>query len=197
MTKINAAIIGASGYTGAELLRWGLNHPHLQFTALVAESNAGKTMGELYPQFKAHPELPTLTKIDALDWSSIEVAFCCLPHGTSQAVILTIPEHVRVIDLSADFRLRSLKDYEQWYGSAHAAPELQEEAVYGLTEHYRQAVEKARIVACPGCYPTSSLLPLIPLHKAGLLDRRSGIIVDAKSGVTGAGRIAKVATLFP
>ncbi len=188
------AVIGASGYTGAELIRLLLQHPHVQISTLVAESNAGKEMAEIYPHL-AMAGLPTLVKLDAVDFSDIDIVFCCLPHATGQRIIKDLPEHLKVIDLSADFRLRDPALYEEWYNTAHIATELQKEAVYGLTEHAYDALKEARIVACPGCYPTSMLLPLLPLLDAEMIDPNH-IIVDAKSGMTGAGRNARVPNLY-
>lgn len=188
------AILGASGYTGAELLRLLLPHPQVRIAALTGESQAGKPLGEVYPHL-AFAGMPGLVTVEQVDFSGIDAVFCCLPHGTTQAVIAALPDHVKVIDLSADFRLADPALYAQWYGHPHAAPELQKEAVYGLTEHARDAVSKARLVANPGCYPTSAQLPLMPLLKLGLISR-AGIIIDAKSGITGAGRSAKQANLF-
>lgn len=189
------AVLGASGYTGAELVGFLLNHPHVNIVALSADSKAGKAYAELYPHFCAH-NLPVLQTIDAIDFSGVDVVFCCLPHATTQAVVNTLPEHCVVIDLSADFRLRDEATYAQWYGHAHQASALQQQAVYGLSEHYREAVKSARLVANPGCYPTSVLLPLLPLLKAGLVDVNAGIIADAKSGVSGAGRSLKENLLY-
>jgi len=188
------AIIGASGYTGAELIRILLNHPHVSIKALTGDSQAGKDIGEVYPhlRFKGLPKLVTLGQVD---FSSIDLAFCCLPHGTTQTVIAGLPAHLKIIDLSADFRLTDPVQYAQWYGHEHQAVGLQKEAVYGLTEIAREAIKKARLVANPGCYPTSVTLPLIPLLKAGAI-LPEGIIIDAKSGVTGAGRSARQANLF-
>jgi len=123
------------------------------------------------------------------------VAFCALPHGTTQAVVKTIPVSVRIIDISADFRLTDVEAYATWYGHRHQATELQAEAVYGLTEHRRDQIRTARLIANPGCYPTSAQLPLVPLLKAGLIDPDE-IIIDSKSGVTGAGREAKQDSLY-
>ncbi|NBO18954.1 MAG: N-acetyl-gamma-glutamyl-phosphate reductase [Proteobacteria bacterium] len=191
---INVAILGASGYTGAELLRLLAGHPHVAIKALTGDSQAGKPMAEVYPHLR-FKNLPNLIRQEELDYAGIDVAFCCLPHGASQAVISAIPAYVRVIDLSADFRLSDPAQYAQWYGHEHQAVDLQNIAVYGLTEHARDDVAKARLVANPGCYPTSASLPLVPLLKAGLIET-TGIIIDAKSGVTGAGRSAKQANLF-
>jgi N-acetyl-gamma-glutamyl-phosphate reductase len=140
-------------------------------------------------------DLPILAKIDEVDWSGVDFAFCCLPHGLTQEVIAKLPAHLRIVDLSADFRLTDIDSYATWYGHAHLAPELQKQAVYGLTELNRDAVRKARLVANPGCYPTAAQLPLIPLVAAGLI-LADDIIIDAKSGVTGAGRDAKQGSLY-
>jgi N-acetyl-gamma-glutamyl-phosphate reductase len=139
--------------------------------------------------------LPDLVRIEDADFADIDLVFCGLPHGTTQEVIAGLPRHLKVVDLSADFRLADVALYAQWYGHEHKAPELQKDAVYGITELARDAVRQARLVANPGCYPTSALLPLVPLVEGGLIDA-DDIIIDAKSGVTGAGRAAKEASLF-
>ncbi len=192
--KVAVAIIGASGYTGAELARLLVRHPQVEITALTAGRKVGRRLGEVFPHL-AGAGLPDLVSIDAADWDAAEVAFCCLPHGTARDVVAGLPRHLKVIDLSADFRLADVALYGRWYGQAHRAPELLKEAVYGLTEVARDAVSKARLVANPGCYPTAALLPLIPLLDAGLIDARE-IVIDAKSGVSGAGRAANESTLY-
>lgn len=194
MQTLNIAILGASGYTGAELIRLLLPHPHANIALLTGDSQAGKEMGEVYPHLR-FAGLPKLISMDQADFAHIDLVFCCLPHGTTQTVIAALPKHVRVIDLSADFRLANPETYKEWYGHAHQAVELQKEAVYGLTEHARDAIKQARLVANPGCYPTSVQLPLIPLLKNKLIDP-SGIIIDAKSGMTGAGRGAQANHLY-
>lgn len=194
MERVRIGVLGASGYTGAELLRLLISHPVADIRWLTADRNAGQPLGALFPHL-AHFGLPTLAKLDAVDLGSVDVVFCCLPHGLTQDVVRTLPKSVRVVDLSADFRLRDLAAYEATYGRPHSAPALQAEAVYGLSEHYRGMIEKARLVANPGCYTTAAELPLIPLLQDGLI-AKDGIIIDAKSGVTGAGRAAKEANLF-
>ena len=192
--RIRIAILGASGYTGAELLRILAHHPNADIVALTADRQAGKKIGSVFPHL-ARQNLPDLVAIPEVDWSKVELVFCCLPHGTTQDVISALPGHLRILDLSADFRLADPEVYAQWYGHAHRAVQLQREAVYGLTEVARTAIGNARLVAVPGCYPTGSQLPLIPLVKAGLIDA-DDIVIDAKSGVTGAGRAAKESSLF-
>lgn len=191
---INAAILGASGYAGGELVRLLARHPNVAIRALTAERRAGRTMAEVFPHL-AGLDLPRLAAIGDVDWTGIDVAFCALPHGTTQDVVAALPEHLKVIDLSADFRFADIETYAEWYGHPHRAPELQKGAVYGLTEIKRKDIAAARLVAVPGCYPTGALLPLIPLIEAGQIEA-DGIIIDAKSGVSGAGRAAKEAFLF-
>ena len=192
--KKRVAIIGASGYTGAELIRFLVNHPHIEIKALTGESQAGKKLREVYPHLD-FANLPDLVTLSQVDYSEIDIVFCCLPHGTTQEFIASLPNHVKIIDLSADFRLADVETYAKWYGHEHKAKELQKSAIYGLTEINREAIKTAKLVANPGCYPTSAQLPLIPLLKANLISAEN-IIIDAKSGVTGAGRAAKQATLF-
>ena len=192
--KIRIAILGASGYTGAELLRLLAGHERAEIVALTAERSAGKPIEDVFPHL-AGRGLPRLVKNDEVDWSKVDFVFCGLPHGTTQEVIAALPKHLRICDLSADFRLADVGTYAQWYGHAHRAPALQKEAVYGITELARPAIGNARLVANPGCYPTSAQLPLVPLVKAALIDA-DDIVIDAKSGVTGAGREAKQTSLF-
>jgi N-acetyl-gamma-glutamyl-phosphate reductase len=193
LERVRIAILGASGYTGAELLRILAHHPNAEIVALTADRQVGKTIGAVFPHL-AGRKLPDLVAIDAVDWSKVDLVFCCLPHGTTQEVVARLPAHLRICDLSADFRLPP-DLYAQWYGHAHRAPELQREAVYGLTEVMRAAVANARLVAVPGCYPTGAQLPLVPLVKAAQIDA-DDIVIDAKSGVTGAGRSLRETSLF-
>jgi N-acetyl-gamma-glutamyl-phosphate reductase len=197
--KAKIGVLGASGYTGAELLRLLLCHPRAQIVLLTADRRAGKTMGEVFPQF-APFGLPTLTSIEDADWQALglDVAFCALPHGTTQKVIsdlLARAPRTKVVDLSADFRLADPAAHARWYGHTHAAPKLQQEAVYGLTEIYRDKIKGARLVANPGCYTTCAELPLIPLLKAKAIDPDE-IVIDAKSGMTGAGRSVREDMIF-
>jgi len=198
-TKTKVGVLGASGYTGSELVRMLLQHPRAETALLTAERSAGKAMREVFPQFSPYA-LPQLIALDGLDWAkaALDVAFCALPHATTQKVIkdlLAKAPATKVVDLSADFRLADPAAYAKWYGHEHHAPELQKEAVYGLTEIHRREIRRARLVANPGCYTTCAQLPLIPLIKAKAIELDE-IVVDAKSGMTGAGRAAKEAMLF-
>jgi len=191
---IRAAVLGASGYTGADLIRLVARHPNIQITALIAKSHAGQKLAQVFPHL-ASLDVPPLVTVDDVDWETVDVAFCGLPHGTAHGEIAKLPERIKVIDMSADFRLRDLGTYAEWYGGEHSAPALLDGAVYGLTEHYRDQIKTARLVACPGCYPTAVLLALVPLTRAKCIEP-DGIIIDAKSGVSGAGRSLKQNILF-
>ena len=187
--KKKIAILGASGYTGAELIRLLATHPGLDITALTGERKAGQPLASVFP-FLRHMALPDLTRIDQVDFGAVDLAFCALPHATSQAVIHDLPRDLRIVDLSADFRLRDPADYEKWYGKPHAAPDIQAEAVYGLTEFYRDAIRSARLVAGTGCNAATGQYALRPLIQAGVIDL-DDIILDLKCGVSGAGRALK------
>ncbi|BAQ69587.1 N-acetyl-gamma-glutamyl-phosphate reductase [Rhodovulum sulfidophilum] len=185
----SVAILGASGYTGAELIRLIATHPDLRITALSGERKAGMAMASVFPHLR-HLDLPDLVKIDEIDFASVDLVFCALPHATSQAVINKLPRDLQIVDLSADFRLRDPAAYEKWYGKPHAAVELQQEAVYGLTEFYRDEIRRARLVACTGCNAAAGQYALRPLIEAGLIDLDE-IVIDLKAGVSGAGRALK------
>jgi N-acetyl-gamma-glutamyl-phosphate reductase len=191
---IRAAVLGASGYTGADIVRLAARHPAIKINALIAKGYAGHPLAQVFPHL-ASLDLPPLVTSDRVDWRKIDVVFGGLPHGTAHAEIAKLPENVKVIDMSADFRLRDPRTYAEWYGGEHLAPKILKDAVYGLTEHYRDKIRNARIVACPGCYPTAVLLALLPLVKAKLI-LTVDIIIDAKSGVSGAGRTLKQNILF-
>jgi len=193
-SKLKIGVLGASGYTGADLVRLLATHPNAEIRVLTANQHAGKPMREVYPHLGAL-DLPDLVKWEDADWSGLDVAFCGLPHGTTQEIVAAMPDGLKVVDLSADFRLRDPEVYAEWYGHPHQALQLQEEAVYGLTELNRPAVQAARLVACPGCYPTAALLALVPVVGAGLVESED-VVIDAKSGVTGAGRKVTQQLLF-
>ncbi|WP_120504788.1 N-acetyl-gamma-glutamyl-phosphate reductase [Sulfitobacter mediterraneus] len=185
----NIAILGASGYTGAELIRLIAGHSSMTIKALGGNSKAGQQMSEVFPHLR-HLDLPTLVTIDDIDFSDIDLCFCALPHKTSQEVIAALPKTLKIVDLSADFRLRDPAEYEKWYGNPHAALEQQKEAVYGLTEFYRKEIAAARLVAGTGCNAATGQFALRPLVAAGVIDLDE-IILDLKCAVSGAGRALK------
>src|SRR5271166_6798474 len=192
--KVKIGVIGASGYTGADLIRLAACHPSMEITLLAANTHAGKALSDVFPHL-GFTQAPPLVKAEDADWATCDAVFCGLPHGTAQDIIATLPRSVKIIDMSADFRLKDTGTYAKWYGREHAAPHLVRDAAYGLTEFYREQIAAARLVACPGCYPTAALLALLPLVSAKLIDA-TDIIIDAKSGVSGAGRSLKQNILF-
>ena len=192
--KINVCVLGASGYTGSDFIRLAARHPRITITALTAHAHAGKEMAEVFPHLSSL-DLPRLTTLEEVDFSTTDAVVCGLPHGTTQKLISELPQHIRIVDMSADFRLRNPTTYEETYGKSHQALELQKSAAYGLSELNREAIRKSRLVACPGCYPTAALLALCPPLEGGVICVED-IIIDAKSGVTGAGRGLKQNTLF-
>ena len=187
------AVLGASGYTGAELVRLLSIHPNFEIAALTADRKAGLSLAEVFPHL-GHLDL-NLLKIDEVDFEAIDLVFCALPHGATHKLYRDWPKHLKVVDLSADFRLEDPDAYQKWYGASHEAVDLQPEAVYGLPEFYRERIRTARLVANTGCYVATSLLALVPLLKAGAIEI-DPIVIDAKSGVSGAGRALKEGTLF-
>ena len=190
-----AAILGASGYTGAEAVRLITGHPNLRLKALTGHSRAGQALADVYPNFSMLG-LPDIVTWQEVDWDDIDVVFACLPHGASQDTIAQIIDKVEtVIDLSADFRLKDAALYAKTYGRSHDHTNLLAGAVYGLTEYARQDLKGAKLVACPGCYPTCTLLSLLPAIDADMIEMDQ-IIIDAKSGVTGAGRKASMNLIY-
>ena len=187
-------ILGASGYTGAELVRLIATHPQMEIAALTADRKAGMEMAAVFPHLR-HLSLPTLTKIGEVDFSTLDLVFCALPHATSQEVIRDLPKDLKIVDLSADFRLDDVELYAQWYGHAHYAPEMQKEAVYGLTEFYRDDIAKGRLIAGTGCNSATGQFAIRPLLRAGVIDPGE-IIIDMMCGVSGAGRSPKEGTLY-
>lgn len=193
---IKVAVVGASGYAGQELLRLLVQHPDVEITAIASQSNAGKSYSNVYPSFKTFIDKVCVEENIAELAKSVEVIFFALPHGaTAQRVTQKLIDQVRVIDLGSDFRLKDPAAYDRWYGVAHPHPELLPKSVYGLCEIHREAIKSARLVASPGCYATCAILALYPLLKRNLVDRDS-LIVDAKSGVSGAGRSVNLGVHF-
>ena len=188
------AILGASGYTGAELVRMIATHPSIEIAALSADRTAGMAMGDVFPHLR-HLDLPKLVTIDEIDFSGIDLVFCALPHATTQEVVARLPRTLKIVDLSADFRLRDPAEYEKWYGKPHAALDLQKEAVYGLTEFYRDEIARARLVAGTGCNAATGQFALRPLIAAGVIDLDE-IVLDLKAAASGAGRSLKEHLLF-
>lgn len=198
-TPVQVGIVGASGYSGEELVHLLLRHPLVELTAITSRQNAGQSLAQVFPKFSGSPKSSTLRfsepKADLLAHQA-EIVFLALPHGVAAEFAAPLLDHgCRVIDLSADFRLRDPQLYREYYGHEHPAPELLKKAVYGLPELYREDIRSALLIASPGCYPTSILLPLIPLLRAGLV-KPSSIIADSLSGVSGAGRRAELDYLF-
>ena len=191
-SKLKAAILGASGYTGAETVRLLAAHRRVDAVAATGHSLAGKQLSEIFPHLAGPTDLPVV-KADDVAWDDVDVAFSCLPHGTSQDLIETLPNHVKVVDLSADYRLRDAALYAQTYGREHLNAARTAAVKYGLPEWRGTSLAGESLVACPGCYPTATLLALLPLM--GVIDA-DHIIVDAKSGVSGAGRGLKEGNLF-
>ncbi|MEM9060821.1 MAG: N-acetyl-gamma-glutamyl-phosphate reductase [Pseudomonadota bacterium] len=188
MTK-SIAILGASGYTGAELIRFIATHPEMHIEALAADRKAGMAMAEVFPHLR-HLDLPVLCKIGEIDFSTIDLCFCGLPHATSQEVIRDLPRDLKIVDLSADFRLRDPEIYAHWYGHEHLALDVQDEAVYGLTEFYRDEIKATRVTAGTGCNAATGMYPVLPLLEVGAIDPED-IIINLATGVSGAGRSPK------
>ena len=192
---MKVAVVGASGYTGLELLRILLRHPEFELAAVTSEQRAGRAVGEAFPALRGRLDLAFEANEPSALAGRVELAFTALPHAASAPTVAALRgAGIRVIDLSADYRLRSLETYRSWYGE-HAAPEPLPTAVYGLPEWYGDALRSAELVATPGCYPTSALLPLLPLLADGMVETQ-GIHIDAKSGVSGAGRSLADGYLF-
>ena len=198
-TSVKVAIVGASGYSGEELVHLLLSHPQAELTAVTSRQYAGQTLAQVFPKYASHPKARALRFTEpnaALLAKQAEVVFLALPHGVAaEFAVPLLQAGCQVIDLSADFRLRSAAVYQEFYAHEHPAPDLLDKAVYGLPEVYREAIHGAMLVACAGCYPTSILLPLIPLLRAKLIDPGS-LIANSLSGVSGAGRKAELDYLF-
>lgn len=191
---LRVGVFGASGYAGGELVRLLAPDPDIDLAALTADRHAGRAFSAVFPHL-GHLDLPHLQRIEDVAADDLDVVFTALPQGTTQEIVAALPAGVRVVDFSADFRLRDPATYAAWYGRPHAAPNLQATAVYGLTEMYRRDVAAARLVANPGCYTTTAELALMPLLSRALIAPQD-IVIDGKSGVSGAGRAAKEHLLF-
>lgn len=194
--KIKVGIVGGTGYTGVELLRLLALHPDVELTVITSRGDVGMAVAEMFPSLRGYIDLAFSDPTNA-NLSACDVVFFATPHGVamSQAQAL-LSENVKVIDLAADFRLQDTAVFEQWYKMPHSCPEVLQEAVYGIPELNRAAIKVASVIGNPGCYPTTVLLGLAPLLELGYIDFSAPIIADAKSGVSGAGRKAEVATLF-
>lgn len=193
--KINIGIVGGTGYTGVELLRLLASHPHAHVSVITSRAEAGKPVADIFPNLRGHYSLAfSEPDLDAL--LACDVIFFATPHGVAQSMMADIiAGGVRAIDLSADFRIRDIETWETWYGQSHACPELVQEAVYGLPELNREKIKTAKLIACPGCYPTSVELALMPLLQKKLIDP-ANIIANCASGISGAGRQAKIDNLL-
>ena len=190
----NIAILGASGYTGVEAIRLLVNNSNYNIVDLTADSNAGMSVSEVYPHL-SRINLPNLKKIEDTNFSKVDAVISCLPHGKSQKVLSSLPKHIKICDLSADFRFDNIESYENVYDKKHEAVDIQKDVIYGLTEINREKIQKARFIANPGCYPTSALLPILPLIDDNII-KYGTIVIDSKSGVSGAGRTLKNNLLY-
>jgi N-acetyl-gamma-glutamyl-phosphate reductase len=199
LDKAKVAIVGASGYSGEELVRLLVRHPRVELRALTSRQAAGQTLAKVYPRFANLPGSDVAfieSDVAAIAGTGAQIAFLALPHGVAKEFAGPLLQAgLRVIDLSADFRIKDVATYEEFYAEKHTAPELLRESVYGLPELYREQIRAARLVASPGCYPTSMIGPLAPLLKAKLLEPAT-IVVNSMSGVSGAGRTVKLDYLF-
>ena len=197
--SVKVGIVGASGYSGEELVRLLLRHPRVELTAVTSRQNAGQTLARVFPKFSQCPQSRQLRFTEPnseLLAKQAQIVFLALPHGVAaEFAVPLLRLGCQVIDLSADFRLKNAETYKEFYGHDHPAPELLAESVYGLPEVYRAEIKNATLIASPGCYPTSILLPTLPLLRDGLI-KHTGIIADSLSGVSGAGRKAELDYLF-
>lgn len=193
---IKVGIVGGTGYTGVELLRLLAQHPQAEVVVITSRSEDGVRVADMFPNLRGHYDGLAFSVPDVATLAACDVVFFATPHGVAHALAgELIAAGTRVIDLSADFRLKDADEWARWYGQPHGAPELLSEAVYGLPEVNRESIRKARLIAVPGCYPTATQLGLLPLLEQGLADPLR-LIADCKSGVSGAGRAAKVSSLF-
>lgn len=187
--SLNIAIAGATGYVGLELIKILSRHPKVKIAYLCANKSVGKSIN-LFDKRIKNKNLPKISKINKVDWNKINILFTALPNGKAQKIVNQIPNNVKLIDLSADFRLEDIKLYKKWYGSNHYCKKFIKKSIYAITEFSRNKLQNYRIISCPGCYPTSAQLPLIPLVKNGMINVNK-IIIDSKSGYSGAGKNIK------
>lgn len=193
---IKVAIVGASGYTAIEAIKLLLRHPHAQIVAATSRQADGSSLADMHPQFAHRTRVPVEDLSPQQIAERCDVAFCCLPHGASAAIVSQLMTgQCKVIDLSADYRLSTPALYQKWYGDHHPDPGRLGQVPYGLPELFADAIRTAKLVANPGCYPTSAILPLAPLLKEGIIES-TGIVVDSKSGISGAGRTPKLGNLY-
>jgi len=195
VSKIKIGIIGGTGYTGVELLRLLLVHPNVDVVLITSRSEAGRAVSDLFPSLRGFTDL-AFSKPEASSFNACDLVFSATPNGIAMKHARELVSNdVKLIDLAADFRIKDISVWEQWYGMTHACPELVETAVYGLPEVHREKIKEATVVANPGCYPTATTLGFLPLVENGLIDL-ADLVADTKSGVTGAGRAASVANLY-
>jgi len=187
--SLNIVVAGATGYIGLELIKILSKHPKVKISYLCATKSIGRSI-YFFDKNITKKNLPKITKIKKVDWNNIDVIFAALPNGEAQKIAKIIPEHTRLIDLSADFRLDDYKVYKKWYGIDHKSKKLISKSIYAITEFSKKKIEKYKIISCPGCYPTSVQIPLIPLIKKKLINTKN-IIIDSKSGYSGAGKKIK------
>ena len=194
--KLKIGIVGGTGYTGVELLRLLANHPNAEIVAVTSRAEAGLAVAAMYPSLRGFVDV-AFSDPTTVDLTQCDVVFFATPHGVAMAQTpQLLKANVKVIDLAADFRLQDTAIFEQWYKMPHSCADVLESAVYGIPELYRESIKNAKVIGNPGCYPTTVLLGLAPLLELGLIDFTAPIIADSKSGVSGAGRKAEVATLF-
>lgn len=194
--KLKIGIVGGTGYTGVELLRLLAIHPHAELTAITSRGEAGLPVADMFPSLRGFVDLAFSDPATA-DLTSCDVVFFATPHGVAMSQAQTLLNTgVKIIDLAADFRLQDTAVFEKWYKMPHSCPNILADAVYGIPELYREQIKTAKVIGNPGCYPTTVILGLAPLLEAGFIDFSAPIVADAKSGVSGAGRKAEVATLF-
>lgn len=192
LTKIQAGIVGGTGYTGVELLRLLAQHPQVEVSVITSRAEAGRCVTEIFANLRGHYDSLFFSEPDFSVLKQCDVIFFATPHGVAQSMMDELMRAgCRVIDLSADFRIKDIPTWEKWYGQAHGCPEWVEQAVYGLPELNRDSIAKAQLIACPGCYPTSVELALMPLLKNNLIETDS-IIANSASGISGAGKQAKM-----